>query len=287
MLRRSSGSAAEEEGDDSSSSIDVITEGQGFTARSRSEVSISNRDTQSFQTTSRHSTSQHTSHELDRRKSSDTRPSAARSRRPSNTNWKPAESRNGHIDKARLSESAVISVASKGGITTGKMSPSQPTARRPGLRNPWAFTPLTLITTLIALITLGSIIHSFTTRQLDNKGCRMSYMRPSFAKLSDFDTEHTRFASKYSVYLYREGMVDEDTKVRICAAGEAQNLQFSSRSKASPFYLYLGMLGVISRFDRLRQRLQLTSTMYYSTIPKPSVPVPGIWISLRSTSTKT
>ncbi|PQE14183.1 GPI inositol-deacylase protein [Rutstroemia sp. NJR-2017a BVV2] len=214
MLRRSSGSAAEEEGDDSSSSIDVITEGQGFTARSKSEVSISNRDTQSFQTTSRHSTSQHTSHELDRRKSSDTRPSAARSRRPSNTNWKPVESRNGHIDKARLSESAVISVASKGGIAAGKMSPSQPSARRPGLRNPWAFTPLTLVTTLIALITLGSIIHSFTTRQLDNKGCRMSYMRPSFAKLSDFDTEHTRFASKYSVYLYREGMVDEDTKVK-------------------------------------------------------------------------
>ncbi|KAM3077151.1 GPI inositol deacylase [Clarireedia jacksonii] len=215
MLRRSSGSAAEEEGDDSSSSIDVIiTEGQGFTTRSRSEVSISNRDIQTFQTTSRHSTPQHTSHELDRRKSSDTRPSTARSRRPSNTNWKPAESRNGHVDKARLSDSAVISVASKGGIAADKMSPSQPTARRPRLRNPWAFTPLTLVTTLIALITLGSIIHSFTTRQLDNKGCRMSYMRPSFAKLSDFDTEHTRFASKYSVYLYREGMVDEDTKVK-------------------------------------------------------------------------
>jgi glycosylphosphatidylinositol deacylase len=289
MLRRSSGSAAEEEGDDSSSSIDVITEGQGFTARSRSEVSISNRDTQSFQTTSRHSTPQHTntSHELDRRKSFDTRPSAARSRRPSNTNWKPAEPRNGHIDKARLSESAVISVASKGGIAAGKMSPSQPTARRPRLRNPWAFTPLTLVTTLIALITLGSIVHSFTTRQLDNKGCRMSYMRPSFAKLSDFDTEHTRFASKYSVYLYREGMVDEDTKVRICVEGEVQNLQFSSRSKGSPFYLYLEMLGVTNRFDQLRQRLQLTFTMYYNTILKQSVLVPGIWISLRSTSTKT
>jgi hypothetical protein len=38
-------------------------------------------------------------------------------------------------------------------------------------------------------------------------------MRPSFAKLSDFDTEHTRFASKYSTYLYREGLIDEDTKV--------------------------------------------------------------------------
>jgi hypothetical protein len=65
----------------------------------------------------------------------------------------------------------------------------------------------------VATFCLIAIIHSFSSRQLDAKGCRMSYMRPSFAKLSDFDTEHTRFASKYSVYLYREGMVDEDTKV--------------------------------------------------------------------------
>ena len=38
-------------------------------------------------------------------------------------------------------------------------------------------------------------------------------MYPGFAKLSDFDTEHTRFASKYSVYLYREGYIDDDTMV--------------------------------------------------------------------------
>lgn len=42
----------------------------------------------------------------------------------------------------------------------------------------------------------------------------MSYMRPAFAKFPDFDTEHTRFASKYSLYLYREGGIDEDTRVR-------------------------------------------------------------------------
>ncbi|KAI9807690.1 MAG: GPI inositol deacylase [Sarcosagium campestre] len=42
----------------------------------------------------------------------------------------------------------------------------------------------------------------------------MSRMAPAFAKLSDFDTEHTRFASKYSTYLYREAGVDEDTKVK-------------------------------------------------------------------------
>jgi hypothetical protein len=57
------------------------------------------------------------------------------------------------------------------------------------------------------------IINSLVTRQLDPKGCRMSYMRPSYAKLNDFDTEHTRFASKYSLYLYREQGVDDDTKV--------------------------------------------------------------------------
>lgn len=32
----------------------------------------------------------------------------------------------------------------------------------------------------------------------------MSYMRPSYVRFSEFDTEHTRFASKYSLYLYRE-----------------------------------------------------------------------------------
>ena len=42
----------------------------------------------------------------------------------------------------------------------------------------------------------------------------MSYMRAMFAPFSDFDTEHTRFASKYSLYLYREGGVDEDTRVK-------------------------------------------------------------------------
>lgn len=46
----------------------------------------------------------------------------------------------------------------------------------------------------------------------------MSFMAPMYAKLSGFDTEHTRFASKYSLYLYREGGVDEDTMVRQLAS---------------------------------------------------------------------
>lgn len=112
----------------------------------------------------------------------------------------------------------------------------------------------------------------------------MSYMRPSFAKLSDFDTEHTRFASKYSVYLYREGMVDEDTKVWDDVESEVPNLRILFRLKVFPFYSYQETLGVISKFDQLPRRPQHTFTMFYVTIRPPSTPVLGIWTSLRSTS---
>jgi len=88
-----------------------------------------------------------------------------------------------------------------------------PGRTRPRLSNPWSFSFLTLTTTMIATILTTTIIQAFLTRQLDPKGCAMSYMRPSFTKFEDFDTEHTRFASKYSLYLYRESGVDEDTRV--------------------------------------------------------------------------
>lgn len=85
---------------------------------------------------------------------------------------------------------------------------------RARLRSPWSCSPATLSCTAIALLLLFVIVQSFLSRQLDPKGCAMSYMRAAFAKFNDFDTEHTRFASKYSLYLYREGGIDEDTRVR-------------------------------------------------------------------------
>ncbi|KAF2089674.1 PGAP1-domain-containing protein [Saccharata proteae CBS 121410] len=86
--------------------------------------------------------------------------------------------------------------------------------RRARWRNPWSCSWLTLGTVILAAVVLFTIVRSFLTRQLDPKGCAMSYMRPSFVKFHDFDTEHTRFASKYSLYLYREGVIDEDTRVK-------------------------------------------------------------------------
>ncbi|KXT14208.1 hypothetical protein AC579_7553 [Pseudocercospora musae] len=82
------------------------------------------------------------------------------------------------------------------------------------LRSPWRCSLLTLATSISAIVILLTVIHSFLNRQQDPKGCAMSYMRPRFDPFPDFDTEHTRFASKYSLYLYREGGIDNDSKVR-------------------------------------------------------------------------
>lgn len=82
------------------------------------------------------------------------------------------------------------------------------------IRSPWSCSPLTFVTTVLAFVILATISRSFLGTQIDPKGCQMSYMRAAFAKLEDFDTEHTRFATKYSLYLYREAGIDEDTRVR-------------------------------------------------------------------------
>lgn len=85
--------------------------------------------------------------------------------------------------------------------------------RRLRMRSPWSCSLLTLTATLSAFSFLVFIFHSFATRQLDSKGCEMYYTRSMFFNFADFDTEHTRFASKYSLHLYREVGFDEDAKV--------------------------------------------------------------------------
>ena len=81
-------------------------------------------------------------------------------------------------------------------------------------RSLWRASWLTILTTAISVLLVMAILHSFNTRQLDPKGCQMSMMIPAYVRLSDFDTEHTRFATKYSLYLYREQGIDEDPMVR-------------------------------------------------------------------------
>lgn len=80
--------------------------------------------------------------------------------------------------------------------------------------SPWSCSLLTIGITVSAAVLFLSIVHAFLTRQLDSKGCDMCWSRPIYFKFSDFDTEHTRFASKYHLYLHREGGFDEDPTVR-------------------------------------------------------------------------
>ena len=93
--------------------------------------------------------------------------------------------------------------------------PSPKNWRRSRVRSPWSNSLLTLGVAALALVILLSIVHAFLTRQLDPKGCDMCWSRPIYNKFVDFDTEHTRFATKYSLHLLREGGFDEDPKVRI------------------------------------------------------------------------
>ncbi|KAK4157252.1 GPI inositol-deacylase [Chaetomidium leptoderma] len=166
---------------------------------------------------------------LDRRRSADRRPSFSISRRSSSINWRPPDSRNGNgnssgalekppaPDRTALSSPLGLILTANGERQTKEMEKAPETkllGRRPQWRSPWAVTFLALVVSIVGLGFLFAVLHSSVTRQIDPKGCRMSYMRPSYAKFNDFDTEHTRLASKYSLYLYREQGVDHDTKVR-------------------------------------------------------------------------
>ncbi|KAK1755979.1 GPI inositol-deacylase [Echria macrotheca] len=199
MRRRSSGS---EDGDTSpveAPHVNSLLNPPAFDSRSAATPSQSSR--------------------VDRRRSTDKRPPPARSRRSSSVNWKPSDPRDGPIDNsaAPAHPSSTPSLLPANGAQAKEMEKSQETrltGRRLRLRSPWAITLPTLIVSLLGIGVLIAVLHSSVTRQLDPKGCRMSYMRPSYARLDDFDTEHTRFASKYSLYLYREQGIDHGTKVR-------------------------------------------------------------------------
>lgn len=61
-----------------------------------------------------------------------------------------------------------------------------------------ALAGIILLLTTLRLYLLGS------SEGADAGGCKTIYMYPSFARIKSFDESHTQYASKYSLYLYRE-----------------------------------------------------------------------------------
>ncbi|KAJ9236740.1 putative GPI maturation protein [Paecilomyces variotii] len=91
---------------------------------------------------------------------------------------------------------------------TMEASPEARRVRQARWRSPWALSIGTLFVTFLGMISLLWIVRSFMTRQAGADGCDVPMMSPTFIKMLGFDTEHTRFASKYNLYLYREEGVD-------------------------------------------------------------------------------
>lgn len=105
-------------------------------------------------------------------------------------------------------------------ITRSRMSspesspspPSSPTLTRAILPRLYRLVKFSRFLILVMIFfSIGSIyimLDSFQHHQRDVSGCEESYMRPQYIKQTGFDSEMTRFAGKYGLYLYREKGVD-------------------------------------------------------------------------------
>lgn len=115
------------------------------------------------------------------------------------------------VSQLPLTTTNSLSEKAKSDISThiGKDKMEEPrNYRRPKSRNFWACSISTLCVTILSAVVMVAIVHSFQKKQCDAKGCIKTYMSPAYAPLVNFDQEHTRFASKYKVYLYRERQYD-------------------------------------------------------------------------------
>ena len=152
-----------------------------------------------------------TAENIDRPSRPNLRSSSARSRAHNGSNWKSrqAQEKDGAVVKAALESQAALSPLPD--------SDMDKTARHSSYRSPrqglWSISIFSLLIASLGIGLLLTILGSIVTRQLDPKGCRMSYMRPSYVRFSEFDTEHTRFATKYSLYLYREQGADDPNRL--------------------------------------------------------------------------
>ncbi|CAG8480947.1 13944_t:CDS:2 [Acaulospora colombiana] len=63
---------------------------------------------------------------------------------------------------------------------------------------------LIIIILVVTVLLLGVTLDSFLHHQKDPIGCEVSYMYPEYIKQVGFDSEQTRFAGKYGLYLYKD-----------------------------------------------------------------------------------
>ena len=201
MRRRSSGSPIEDDSDDPAVSGAATEQGDGANHTIHISSTTSNQS-------SRVGRLQVTKDEdvADRRRDPASGASTPRSR--TSFSWR-ASSQDPIVPGDRQSAKGMISAGPQRISMEPSWSDPLPRVRRSRLRSPWSCSLSILISTIVAAIFLLSILYSFVTRQIDPDGCGMPGMSPAYIKLQGFDNEHTRFASKYALYIYREQRIDE------------------------------------------------------------------------------
>ncbi|KFA61566.1 hypothetical protein S40285_04021 [Stachybotrys chlorohalonatus IBT 40285] len=137
----------------------------------------------------------------------------ARTRRSSSLSWKSLQGLNGYPAARAASAGNDTLPPQPPGSKSSSMALSNDLLEK-SRRSPWSIPVLLFLTSALGIALLFAILQSLVSCQTDPKGCRMSYMRPSYQHFSEFDTEHTRFATKYSLYLYREQGIDNTKKLR-------------------------------------------------------------------------
>ncbi|CAJ0841403.1 4990_t:CDS:10, partial [Entrophospora sp. SA101] len=100
------------------------------------------------------------------------------------------------------------------------------------------------------LLSVALMFDSFLNYQKDPKGCNLSYMHPYYIKQNGFDSEQTRFAGKYSLYLYRDQPYDT-----------------SNQPLGIPALFIPGNAG---SYKQVRSIAAETSKLYYEVISKQS-----------------
>lgn len=141
------------------------------------------------------------------------RPYSTRSRHAGRTDWREDDNQDEPIPRRglRYVRSLQLLGAPSAAMALEKTAtPSGPAKARLKTRS---VSTLSLFISFLGISILVAILKSLTSHQDEPNRCRMSYMRPSYLHFSGFDTEHTRFATKYSLYLYREQGIDDENKV--------------------------------------------------------------------------
>lgn len=193
---------------------------------------------------------------------------------------------NGHQHPSSHAAAASFSLLSLPTSSQSMTMTKQPPLASSGARNRslWFMSILSFFVATAGVGLLVAIFRSLVTRQIEPKGCRMSYMRPSYIHFSEFDTEHTRFASKYSLYLYREQGIDGGQVGFLSPYSEGKHIEAHIMRKScaeSRFSLFQAMLGVTNRFDQLPRKLPIISMIISSMTVANSIPVYEVSIFLR------